>query len=101
MLQLPNYSENSPEVQILKSLDSHPQSTYFISLDFSRKGAAYPHLLNEFISQKVMGHKDHPRCFRAIFNQEGWRLILTFIPQNGPLNPKFHFVHKFIKMCQA
>lgn len=100
MLQLPNYADSSLEVRILKELQAHPQTDYFLSLDFSQKGEAFPTTLLEFITKKVEQHKGCPSCFRAVFKQGAWRLIVTFIPLHQPLDPKFYFVHKFVKLCQ-
>lgn len=100
MLKLPNYSEQSIEVRILKSIQAHPQENYFIVTQFKRVGTSLPNNLHQFITEKIASKKSIS-TFKTSLVESDTRLILTFYPRKEPLNYKYALVHTFIEMCNS
>jgi hypothetical protein len=98
MLQLPNYSEDSLEVKILRTIANHPQTKYFIVAKFNSLGAIELNKLHEFITRKVI-NRENNTTFKTSFSDQDTRLILTFYPTNSNLEYKYSLIHTFIEMC--
>ncbi len=99
MLKLPNYSEDAPQVLVMKLIAALPQEEYFITALFSKVGEATPSTLGSFIESKIEEAKQY-KAFKTVFTELDWRIILTFIPTRAPLDPKHSLTAAFIKLCQ-
>ncbi len=99
MLCLPNYSEDSFEVKIMKQIALHPQNKYFITVEFSKKGESLPLYLQDFLTDKSNQYQES-QPFTRVYREGDWRLILTFIPRNKPIDRRFALTNTFVKLCQ-
>lgn len=100
MLELPNYSEDSPEVKILRAISNHPQTKYFIVTRFKSIGALQLDELHKFITDKVINRANYS-TFKTSFSNQDTRLILTFYSTNSKLEYKYFLIHTFIEMCNS
>ena len=100
MLTLPNYKETDLEVKIMQLIAGLPQTDYFITVTFSRIGETMPLLLEDFIWSLILKQTKY-RAFRKAYQENNWRLILTFNPTRQPVDPSYSLTDAFVKLCRA
>lgn len=98
MLRLPNYSEDCVEVLIMKEVAKiHPES-YLITVKFLAYGVVLPQGLFSTIEGKIRDKL--PKSFKFIHQESGWRLLVTCISGNEPIEKSFSLVNDFVKLCK-
>lgn len=100
MLYLPNYKETDLEVQIMQLIARLPQTDYFITVTFPKIGENMPLLLEGFIL-KLIAKQTNYRAFRKAYQENDWRIILTFNPTRQPVDPRYSLTDAFVKLCRG
>lgn len=98
MLLLPNYSEDCIEVLLMKEMAALPQASYLITVKFLAFGKELPSGLSDKVIELIDRKK--PQSFKFIYQESGWRLLLTFISVNTPIEKSFSLVNDFVKLCK-
>ncbi len=98
MLTLPNYSEDSLEVVVMKKVAKLPQKHYFITVQFIQKGRELPTGFEEELLRRI--DKKSPESFKFIYHNNSWRLLFTLIRQDKPTPKAFSLVNTFIQLCK-
>mgnify|MGYP007098876052 CR=1 FL=1 len=94
MLKLPNYSEDCLEVLIMKAIKENCSRDYFITVQFLKKGEQMPLGMIAKMKEKI-GHNS-PKSFKFIYTEGDWRLLLTFIERNKPVEKKLFANQRFL-----
>lgn len=100
MLTLPNYSEDSIEVEVLKTIKNLHQDAYFITTKFIHVSNFDKEELNKFILDKIKNKPDD-KHLKFRYKQGDLSLIFTLYPINKPVNKKFSLINEFVKLCQS
>lgn len=99
MLKLPNYSEDCLEVLIMKAIKENCSRDYFITVQFLKKGEQMPLGMIAKMKEKI-GHNS-PKSFKFIYTEGDWRLLLTFIERNKPVEKNFSLINDFLRLCRG
>ena len=97
MLTLPNFSEDSIEVEILKAVKDLHQTAYFVTTKFIHVSNFYKAELKKFLLDKINNKLDG-KHLKFRYTQGDLSLIFTLYPVNKPINKKFSLINYFVKM---
>ena len=83
--------------KILKEISEIPTPGLFITAEFSQIGERMPVGIDSFIKSKlsIIAEGVHARKF--VFQEETWRIILTFFPTNSVVDERYALKNKIMK----
>ena len=69
---------------------------FFITAEIHRKGEEFPAGIEEFIGQKLKLIQEGIGSRRFVFQEEGWRIYLTFFPTTEVVDERYALKNKVV-----
>ena len=82
--------------QVWKYIAQMPTPGFFITAEMQRTGEVMPEALEDFILQKLRLIKDGIGARRFVFQEGGWRIILTFFPTDRVVDERYALKNKVV-----
>lgn len=83
--------------QILDYINQLETPGYFITAGCSREADTMPEGLGNFIYEKLLLINQGLQARKFVYQEDGWRLILTFFPTNEVVNEKYALKNEVYK----
>lgn len=82
------------EDELLNLIADLPTPGFFITAEVSREGMQMPQRLAAFIAQKLGLIHSGSEVRKFAFQEEGWRIILTFFPTDKVVDERYALKNK-------
>ena len=84
------------EEQIWKEIAEMHTPGFFITAEIHRAGSEYPCAMEAFIQGKLGQIREGLRTRRFVFQEDGWRIYLTFFPTNEVVDQRYALMNKVV-----
>lgn len=79
---------------ILESVSNLPTPGFFVTVQFIYETGETPHELESFIMNKYRQIKEGITARKFIYQEAGWRMVVTFFPTNQVVDEKYALKNK-------
>ena len=84
------------EEQIWKYIAGMDTPGFFITAEMNRRGSGMPTGLEEFIYKKMRLIQEGLGTRRFVFQEDGWRIYLTFFPTTEVVDERYALKNKVV-----
>lgn len=82
--------------QIWRILQTMNLPSFFITAETGREGNAFPSGLENFVRKKFEQIQQGVSARRFVFQEDGWRIYITFFPTTEVVNEKYALKNKVV-----
>lgn len=87
---------NHMEESIWQTLEEMDTPGFFITAEIGRNGRDFPVGLEMFVRQKMNRIRDGLSVRRFLYQEDGWRIYLTFFPTKEVVDERYALKNKVI-----
>jgi len=80
---------------ILSMVDKLTTPGFFVTVEFNKKGEIFPAGLEAFIYGRLERIRQGIKGRKFSYQEEGWRIILTFFPTDQVVDEKYAMKNRF------
>lgn len=82
--------------QILTFISQISTPGFFVTAELSKEDIIFPTALEHFIKEKLQLIQQGNKGRKYVYQEKGWRIILTYFPTNEVVDEKYALKNKVI-----